>query len=171
MTMESHSKLYEQGQSHATINCFTLVDITYTNTMGNYKSGMNKLDAAQQEITDFASWTRSRNQQRNLETILQVIGLRAQTLELQRPKMSLETLSNHAFGTEFTGKQRVWSFSFNIEYPLVFDIDGHELLALKRDMSQIPCITGLAETAKIAPGLFSCEGAMLNTYFIKTTNK
>jgi hypothetical protein len=39
-------------------------------------------DQAGQPIQDLAAWNRSRNQQRNWETLLQILGLRAQPMDL-----------------------------------------------------------------------------------------
>ena len=89
------------------IQCFTLIDITQTTTVGPYKDKQG----------NFATWTKSRNKQRNWETIVQGIGLRTQLVDLEQPRSQLSDLSQHPFGSAFTGQHVVWSFRFGIEYP------------------------------------------------------
>ena len=61
------------------IQCRTLFDITETGTTGHFKpSHVPGKDRAGQNITDNQTWTKSRNQQRNLETITQILQLRTQ---------------------------------------------------------------------------------------------
>ena len=61
------------------ILCRTLFDITQTGTTGHFKpSHVPTRDRAGQTIIDQQTWTKSRNQQRNLETITQILQLRTQ---------------------------------------------------------------------------------------------
>ena len=126
------------------IQCVTLIDITQTNTVGSYKDKQG----------DFANWTKSRNKQRNWETIVQGIGLRTQLVDLEQPRSQLSDLSQYKFGSAFTGQHVVWTFRFGIEYPEVYNKDNTEFLALLEDMDNIPCILGLDETAPIAKSTF-----------------
>ena len=62
----------------------TFFDITATGITGHFKPAKIPFrDAAGNTITDLESWTRSRNQQRNWETITQILGLRTQLFRLQ----------------------------------------------------------------------------------------
>jgi len=75
---------------------FTLVDITQTGITRNRK-GEEK----------------QRHQQRNWETVLQVIGLRAQPQMIEGPYDSeYELTDGGIFGEMFRGKHMVWHFSF-----------------------------------------------------------
>ena len=139
------------------IQCFTLIDITQTNTVGSYKDKQG----------DFATWTKSRNKQRNWETIVQGIGLRTQLVDLEQPKNQLYDLSQYQFGTSLTGQHVVWTFRFGIEYPDVYNKDNIEFLALLEDIDNIPCILGLDETAPMVKSTFKTFGSELNTYFQK----
>ena len=68
------------------IQCQTLFDITATGTTGHVKHNrMPYADNAGAKILDIGSWNRSRNQQRNWETITQLISLRTQVDNLQQP--------------------------------------------------------------------------------------
>ena len=66
--------------------CKTLFDITATGVTGHYKSSRVPFqDLTGTSITNEISWNRARNQQRNWETITQLISLRTQISELQTP--------------------------------------------------------------------------------------
>ena len=143
--------------SNKLIQCFTLIDITQTNTVGSYKDKQG----------DYATWTKSRNQQRNWETILQGIGLRTQLVDIDKPNSQSADLTKYKFGSIFLGQHTVWTFRFGIEYPEVYNKDNTEFLALLEDMDNIPCILGLDETAPMAKSTFKTFGSELNTYFQK----
>jgi hypothetical protein len=116
------------------IQCQTLFDITATGTTGHVKpSRMPYRDLAGTKITDVEQWNRSRNQQRNWETITQLISLRTQVDNLQEPTMI----------------QDRWQFEFEVENENLFDngIDG--LAVLKTDCSGVPMLTGLNESINI----------------------
>ena len=66
--------------------CQTLFDITATGTTGHCKSvRMPYSDAAGQVIRDQVTWNRSRNQQRNWETLQQILSLRTQIMQITVP--------------------------------------------------------------------------------------
>ena len=61
------------------IRCRTLFDITATGITGHHKpSRIPFTDNSGQLILDERSWNRGRNQQRNWETLTQLISLRTQ---------------------------------------------------------------------------------------------
>ena len=129
---------------------YTLIDITYT---GVIREGVNK---------------NLRNQQRNYETILQLIGLRTQPILLEKPVLLFkQDLANYNFGDVYTGNHTVWKFTFGVEYADVFS-DGHDLLGtLKSDMSKIPIIAGLDETISLQIPVLSTSLDHKNTYFTR----
>ena len=115
------------------IQCQTLFDITATGTTGHIKpSRMPYQDQAGTQITDTEAWNRSRNQQRNWETITQLISLRTQVDNLQDP-VTIKDL---------------WQFEFEVENENLFTdgIDG--LAVLKADCNGVPMLTGLNESAE-----------------------
>jgi hypothetical protein len=122
------------------------------------------MDDAEQIVRDQPTWERSRNQQRNFETIIQTISLRAQPIYLEVPKKVTVDLTSYKFGPEFTGNQSVWSFNFTVEHTAVFDKDDQPLWALSQDMNNIPYIANLKETADMSVPVFKV-GA--NIYFEK----
>lgn len=129
----------------------TLVDITATGVTRN-KTGED----------DF-----KRNQQRNWETVLQVLGIRAQPTLLEGPMSGIvgEEILGRLFGDMYTGEQRVWIASFSIEHRDVYKKDTDQLALLADDFNQVPIITGLDETARFILPIFYCHGAIRNIVF------
>ena len=112
------------------IQCQTLFDITATGTTGHIKpSRMPFVDNAGTKIVDSESWNRSRNQQRNWETITQLISLRTQVVELTEP----------------TKIQQCWQFEFEVENENLFTNGVDNLAVLKADCTGVPMLTGLNE--------------------------
>ena len=143
-----YSSATNEGKGSFTVDCFTLIDITRTGVVAYYKDGMPMfLDDADQIINDEHTWLRSRNQQRNYETIIQVISLRAQPVYLEDPRrLKQQELSEYNF-TNTTSTQDVWRFSFSPEQSDVYKRDNNPLAALEEDIADIPIILGLNETA------------------------
>ena len=90
--------------------CQTLFDITATGVTGHCKvTRMPFRDSAGQVIRDIESWNRSRNQQRNWETLTQILSLRTQLFALTSPiqdqtgtrwMFEFETETNGIYGPE-----------------------------------------------------------------------
>lgn len=128
----------------------TLVDITATGVT-RYRSD--------QEL--------ERDQQRNWETVLQVIGLRAQPQLIEGPYCFEEELDNeNVFGEMYTGVQKIWIFSFGVESEDVFLDDSDPVGLLDKDFSQVPIICGLEETARFILPIFYPYGAIKNIRFM-----
>jgi hypothetical protein len=116
------------------IQCQTLFDITATGTTGHVKpSRMPYQDQAGTRITDTEAWNRSRNQQRNWETITQLISLRTQVDNLQDP-VTIKDL---------------WQFEFEVENENLFTDGTDRLAVLKQDCAGVPMLTALDESAEI----------------------
>ena len=129
----------------------TLVDITAT--------GVTRHNPAQE---------RERDQQRNWETVLQVIGLRAQPQLISGPICREYELDvNTVFGEMYHGQQKVWIFTFGVDHEDVFLDNNDPVGGLDKDFSQVPIICGLNETAKFILPIFYPFGAIKNIYFIE----
>jgi hypothetical protein len=116
--------------------CRTLFDCTRTGVTGHFRAPeLPFQDRAGQTVATYQDWTRSRNQQRNYETLLQLFGLRTQPQEISEPQC------NHG----------EWSFTFESENENVFAQDGNpdNLASLKQDCSGIPMMTGLNEKHQV----------------------
>lgn len=115
------------------IQCRTLFDCTKTGTTGHFRLAQIPFqDNAGQWITNQSDWTRSRNQQRNFETVMQMISLRAQPTVLDDP-------------CEHNG---VWQFEFSVENDGVYSSNGSadDTSALLAECQGTPMIVGLLET-------------------------
>ncbi len=128
----------------------TLVDITATGVTRNKSGDEHK-----------------RNQQRNWETVLQVLGIRAQPTLVEGPMTGIvdEAILGKLFGDMYTGEQRVWLASFCIEHRDVYKKDNDQLALLAEDFNQVPVVTGLDETARFILPIFYSHGAIRNIAF------
>ena len=108
-----------------------------------------------------------RNQQRNWETVLQVIGLRAQPQLVEGPVCHEYTVDNTTlFGEMYYGQQKCWIFTFGVEHEDVYLLDGDPVGWLDHDFAQVPIICGLEETARFILPIFYPFGSIKNIYFI-----
>ena len=140
------SKCMNENLEYFTL--ITLVDITCTGVTKNLP---------EQEFL--------RNQQRNWESVLQVIGLRAQPIIVNDPYSEIipEDVVSSIFGEMHHGKdQRVWCANFSVEHRDVFKIDEDQLGFLKNDFNQVPIICGLNETARFILPIFYSYGSLKN---------
>jgi len=114
---------------------YTLIDITNTSvTSGN---GLE------------------RNQQRNWETLLQVLSLRTQIHNIDGPEL-LSNVHPSKFGLGYNhrGEHNVWTMNFVLEFDNVFGTPDDPFCILVEDFEKVPIITGLTETIKIDPPVF-----------------
>lgn len=130
------------------IRCETLFDCSATSVTGHFRPSHTPFqDATGALITDQAAWNRARNQQRNWETLLQIVGLRSQLLDIQPP---------------WVEKNR-WCFEFTVEQEGVLD-EANDFAALKRDCTGVPMICAL-EPAITSTAAIVTEGALQNIWF------
>jgi len=102
-----------------------------------------------------------RNQHRNWQSMLQIIGLRCQPVYISTPTMvSGQDLSD--FGTEYS-KGTYWKYHFGVEQEGVFDLPNKENGLLLEDLHNVPMIIKLTETESIDP-------AMIDTFSDKFKN-
>jgi len=110
----------------------TYFDCTATGTTGHFRQvQLPMTNRVGKTIVDESTWNCSRNQQRNFETILQLIGLYTQPLELSTPTVDTQT--------------QLWSFDFEVEFEGIFANDVDSLGLLKQQARNVPMITGLGE--------------------------
>ncbi len=116
------------------VRCTTLFNITKTG-ITNRKAPIGN--------TDEASWNKQRNMQYNLDTIIQVISLRAQPENITDPiesRVDLEESDKFGFLLKNNEPVQTWSFRFYVNHSGVF-IDGEdELGALYSDCEQVPML-------------------------------
>jgi hypothetical protein len=113
------------------IRCATTFDITATGVTGHYKpSRVPFSDRSGQKICNETDWLQARNQQRNWETVTQLISLRTQIDNITDPKLHEDK----------------WVFEFEIESDTIFTRDSDPIGVLKDDCQGVPMLVGAAGT-------------------------
>ena len=112
------------------IRCYTLFDITKTNVT-------NRRPPPDASLEEIKAWHEKRNTQCNLDTITQVISIRAQPENLTDPVC--KEITDLVFGTELS-PTRYWTFDFTINYAQVFTDSSGDLGALFSDCKNVPMI-------------------------------
>lgn len=131
--------------------CQTLFDITATGVTGHCKQNrMPFRDQAGQMIHDTDAWNRSRNQQRNWETILQILGLRTQLFGVTAPI------------PDQTGT--CWMFEFETETAGVYGSDADPTEILRLDADGVPMLKELDNDPGVEPYLIT-TGPKQNIWF------
>jgi len=157
-------KSQEEGLEFYT--CYTLFDITNTGVIMPYNRDLPAfIDTSGQPVFNEKTWDRSRNQQRNWDTIVQIISMRAQPMVLQSSRVEEVDLSDYSFGEEYTGIVKVWSFRFGIEAKDAFKKGKDPVGALFEDSNLVPMSIDLTEKISIDPACIITSGAKANTYF------
>ena len=106
----------------------TQFDCTATGVTGHFRPNTLPFDDREgQLINNEITWNRSRNQQRNWETILQIIGLYTQAQDISP--------------TEQTEGQ--WRFEFSTDFDDVFSAHGDALGLLKTACRGVPMFSDL----------------------------
>ena len=126
----------------------TRFDITATGVTGHYKSSQIPFcDRSGNTINDVDSWTRARNQQRNWETLTQLISLRTQIIDLTDPvRDDLD-----------------WQFEFATETEM-FNDGTDSVGVLKADSEGVPMLKELDNNPDIDLVLVTA-GARQNIWF------
>ena len=141
--------------------CVTLIDITKTNVVHHYSKGISESEA---------DYNIKRNQHRNYQTMLQVIGLRCQPMFLSDPVMYPDedlTDFEQAFGSNYiTGN--VWAFNFGVEQEDIFLSSKGPAGLLIDDLHNVPIVTGLLENVDIDIAIIDTIGSVFrNTLILK----
>ena len=126
---------------------FTLIDITPTGVI-NY-SQQNE---------------RKRNQQRNWETVQQILSLRTQPTILETNDFVTD-LKKYNFGINYVGKHHVWTFKFGVDYADIYQEGNDKFGLIKSDFKLTPIILGLDETIQPEIAIFTPKGPWNNIYF------
>lgn len=145
---------------------FTLVDITRTDTLRlfnqNVISTYNKIGTL---ITGELVWNFSRNQQRNWQTVLQLVNLRDKALYITSPAfLNNRDLKKYKFGKKYLGFHTVWSLQFSLTSFNTYEEKISAIDFLLHDFNKIPIITKLSETVNLPTSCFETTGEYQNTY-------
>lgn len=132
--------------------CQTLFDITATGVTGHCKTArMPFQDRAGQTIHDMMSWNRSRNQQRNWETITQILSLRTQLFSITDPVQ------------DQTGTR--WMFDFETESDGIYGPDSDPVSVLRGDADGVPMLRELNNDPDIETVIVT-DGPRQNIWFV-----
>lgn len=106
---------------------------------------------------------------RNLDTMVQIISMRAQPILLRPPKLLQADLGFYSFGSEHKGLHKIWIFEFGIEARGAYKEGDNWVGGLMNDSVMVPMSTGLNETAELEPACIITNSTLRNTYFIPET--
>jgi len=126
---------------------FTLIDITPTGVISY---------SPQNEF--------KRNQQRNWETIQQILSLRTQPTILETDNF-VDTVIKYNFGIKYQGQHHIWTFKFGVDYPDIYQAGPDKFGLVKYDFQITPVVLGLSETAQPELAVFTPKGPWNNIYF------
>jgi hypothetical protein len=131
--------------------CRTLFDCTYTGVTGHLRPQQLPFTTKTGLVINTAEqWNRSRNQQRNWESLLQIMSLRTQPMNVAHPVKQKDG----------------WHFEFEVEAEGVLsnNIDSDDLAGLVVDCEGVPMVTGLNEEETVVATLHS-SGSNQNIWF------
>ena len=136
--------------------CALPIYCSLTGVTGHFRpSEIPFVDRAGQQINSHEDWNHSRNQQRNWETLLQIISLRTQPIDLSVPVY----------------RDGIWEFDFKSESQGVFEVHGNPdpLAGLKIDCEGVPMMLNLKEQPSLSPSI-TTEGPGQNIWFTSINN-
>jgi hypothetical protein len=131
--------------------CHTLFDCTFTGVTGHFRESQLPLTTKTGLVLQTqADWNRARNQHRNWESLVQVISLRTQPMNMTRP----------------VKRATSWHFEFDVESEGVLGsgLDSGDLDGLIGDCEGVPMVTGLDESEAITATLHA-QGTNQNIWF------
>ena len=126
---------------------FTLIDITPTGIINYSPQNEHK-----------------RNQQRNWETIQQILSLRTQPTILETDDFTAD-LKDYNFGVNYRGQHHIWTFKFGVDYADIYQEGLDKFGLIKNDFKITPVILNLTETAIPEIAVFTPKGPWNNIYF------
>jgi hypothetical protein len=112
--------------------------------------------------------THGYNQQQNLNTLLQLISLRSQPIEVQISKLMTQDVVKYGFGKQFNGLHTVWKLDFISEHTDVFNKDINSVYLLEHDCDGAAFTAKLDETVTFKSNTFeSFNKDTVNIRFLK----
>jgi hypothetical protein len=122
------------------IQITTDFDCRPTGVTGHYRENLLPFtDQLGQLVTDMSTWVRSRNQQRNWETIMQLISLYTQPVRVSQVR----------------AKDQRWQFEFDTDFDDVFAINDDPVGRLLQACDGVPVINYVEQqlTTLLHPGV------------------
>lgn len=104
-------------------------------------------------------------QAQNLNTILQILGMRTQIVLSSVTILEDQDLSNYKFGSDYAGKHTVWVLKFASEKSGAWDRGATEMFYAYKDCHLTPIHADLNETAPIEYTFITTSTPTRNLYF------
>jgi hypothetical protein len=140
------------------IKITTDFDCTTTGVTGHYKATRVPFkDKSGQLISSQEDWEKARNQQRNWETLTQLISLYTQPYDLTAPR--------------YNNKTKQWYFEFRVEFDGIFESPNDSLGLLKQAAAGVPILTDLSTTNAQISFLEPGKNVFFEDITEPTTNK
>ena len=154
------------------IRCSTLFDITHTGVDNHNRTVVwPYVTRTGLSITNQGDLLRARNQQRNLDTVIQILSMRTQPLNISAPEV-FEDQDPRAWEFGIIAQSaKVWSFTFEIETPDTWLKDGDELYWLRSDTQGVPMLLNLTETVVTEPWINSVGPVIANLVYTLESDK
>lgn len=138
------------------LRCYTYFDITPTGIKSHFKASQIPLTTKTgTTVSNQDDWHHARNQQRNWETINQIISLRISPVDITDPVIVIED------------DKKIWEFEFTIEQPTAIQLGNDSVGALYYDCNGVPMLINLNETSQFGDVLVP----RTNIVFEPTNNK
>lgn len=109
---------------------------------------------------------RAYQQQQNYMSFLQTLSLRFNPIIEKSPVVEQMTVGNLPFGSDYKGKQNVWSVSFSSESEIGVGLD-----VIAEDFDLVPIISGLDETAKLPLDVFRTKDSKSTNLYFEVDDK
>jgi len=100
---------------------------------------------------------------RNWNTLIQMLSLKTQPFIIDFPTFEVTDLSKYKFGKVYKGKQKVWSFTFEVEHPDLFVGNGNPIEKLLEDTDLIPMLD--YNNIIVPPCCLRSRGDTCNIYY------
>ena len=133
------------------VMCRTLFDCTHTGVTGHFRpQQLPYVTKTGLRLETPEHWNLARNQQRNWETLLQIVSLRTQPMNIVYPVKQKDG----------------WHFAFEVEAEGVLssEFGSSDLAGLVADCEAVPMVTGLDESGMVTATLHA-QGADQNIWF------
>jgi len=141
------------GRNTSFYSIYTLIDVTDSN-VSSPKINAKKFYQSQ-----------------NLNTFMQVIGLRTQPIISSVTKLESQNMAEYNFGNDYTGTHTIWLMKFVSETEGAWNKDDIETALLVEDFNFVPIHSNIDETATIDGDIINTANEdKLNTYFSFSEN-
>jgi hypothetical protein len=108
------------------------------------------------------------DQNRNFTTLSQCIELRSIMSYDSSPIVETTDIKGLGFGSDYKGKQKIWTFRFIPDRAGVYkNNDGEEFALLFDDIHAVPIIKNLTETINMDVAIFNLKDSKLRNTLIK----